>query len=323
MLCGEGSAEPNRRSVVDGIVKFFFGEDFRKGGDLPPPFFRRERTADPKFCACPYDAAEGEFYFTSLAREYVFKEHWKVRWFIASGGDYYRDMGESGERNFRLWAQRVTAAACFGMDLTYVVPEESTGKTLIHRYLERLKSYAMEDSERETFLHRYPELTEVVNGNGIAEQMQKHLHTVHVEKPGEPEPFDAARLWAMFPLRHRSEEVNKESSPACGWTFLNPWLRFHWVDRVDSFGICEPLFAAIAYNSSRGKTTLQLVEPESMTQYIKWLSAFGTPGGQREEAPSLTRPMPSSGSPSGVVGNPEASRGTAGGKKAAARKQKC
>jgi hypothetical protein len=111
---------------------------------------------------------------------------------------------------------------------------------------------------------------------------------------GQAKSLDAARLTHMFPFPEsfKAASAMKGSLQVYGPTFLNPWIRFHWLDLLDTTqSRCEPQFAAIAFNDSFRKTTLHLVGPDSMLDYLKWLSAFVEPAGQQNlQVITETRP---------------------------------
>lgn len=60
-----------------------------------------------------------------------------------------------------------------------------------------------------------------------------------------------------------------------GPTFLNPWLRFHWVDSYDPLAQkWTAQYTTIAFNDGSNNNHLVLLTPSSMTEYLKWLAAF-------------------------------------------------
>jgi hypothetical protein len=264
-----------RNEIVGRIVRFFFPADVSGASgpvDLPPPFFREERTGSDH-CAWPHDAAEVDFYAVSLARRYRETDK-RVRWFIASGGDLFRALGG---RTFDAWAERIAAALCFGLNLTFVVPAASGGTTPLHDYLSRLQDYWKTKLDLTILASRYPDL-HVASGESIKQRALKNMRIKEVRMPGQAKRATGAMFTKMFPFaRSFGASLNMaEDSRVYGPTFLNPWLRFHWIDLMvgPPAPSCEPQFAAIAFNDHLGKTNLVLLAPDSMTEYLKWLSAF-------------------------------------------------
>jgi hypothetical protein len=263
-----------RSEAADRIVNFFFPVDPGTSQRVPPPFFRVERTSSEPFRAWPHDDAEGTFYAVSLAKRYCESGKRRLRWFMASGGDLFRDLTD--EREFYGWAERLTAAFCFGLEFTFIIPEqEQEGQTHSHGFVDRLKKYwdsLDETLDKSTFRDRYPGLAGFVDPGQVANRARASMRIRPVPMNGEAKNISEAGLRQMFPVQYRLELANPE---VFGPTFLNPWLRFHWVDLWEPVKKeCTPKFAAIAFNDSLGRNRLVLLTPESMTEYLKWLTAF-------------------------------------------------
>jgi hypothetical protein len=281
MLRGLTSSTPaqnERNEVTERIVRFFFPTDLMspnavQKAELPPPFFQKERLRSP-FAACPHDESESNFYSASLGRLH-YESTARVRWFMASGGDLLRSLTGS---TFGLWAERMTAALCFGVELTFIIPQADEGETPIQGFLGRFNNYWKSEFNVTTLRHRYPELAKTFTNNiQVAEQAHKHMKVVPVQMSGEAKSVDSEILKRMFPFTpsFRASSEMKGTSQVYGAVFLNPWLRFHWVDVLDtSQSHCEPQYAAIAFNDRYQKTTICIVPPESMLEYLKWLSVF-------------------------------------------------
>lgn len=276
-----GVPGPNEREQVVGrIVSFFFPVDLTSNAgrkaELPPPFFRRERVRS-HFVACPHDNGEANFYAASLGRIH-FESSTKVRWFMASGGDHHHSVRGPA---FGLWAERMAAALCFGVDFTFAIPQMDKGKTPIEDFLERFDNYWNNELDLAKLRIRYPELArKIVTKVDVAELARQHMKVVPIPMSGEGRTLDSAALKKMFPYApfFRALSDMKDQPQLYGATFLNPWLRFHWADLLDtSQARCDPQYAAITYSDSPQRSTSHLVPPESMFEYAKWLSVFTQP----------------------------------------------
>jgi len=277
--------EDARNQVVKRIANFFFPQESARQIDLPPPFFQVQRTTS-RYVGYPHDEAEANFFTVSLARRHYRKET-RVRWFMASGRDVLHSLTGS---DFNRWAERLTAAICFGLDFTFIVPQAGDNKGPIHNYLDRIANYWKNDLDITILQSRYPEFRGMTDRGQFEREAGAHLKIVAVPMIGSPRYVEASKVTQMFPLAHsfKASADMKGGTEVYGPAFLNPWLRFHWADLVDeNRSSCEPQFAAIAYNDSARRNTLHLVEPESMFEYLKWLSAFIEPGAEVKPATPL------------------------------------
>jgi hypothetical protein len=263
-----------RAEVAENIVHFFFpvsdGSSFR----LPPPFFQVERTNSEAFRAWPHDEVESAFFAVSLAKKYCENGKRRLRWFMASGGGLFRELTD--EREFYRWAERLTAALCFGLEFTFLIPERGKeGNTHFHGFVDRLNEYwdSLDHKlDKTSFRDRYPGLDGLVDPDQIANRARASVKTVTVPMNGETKNVTEVGLRQMFPVQYRLELGNPE---VYGATFLNPWLRFHWVDLSEHVTReCTAKFASIAFNDGSGRNRLVLLTPESMTEYLKWLTAY-------------------------------------------------
>jgi hypothetical protein len=275
---GLAKRSPSERKVANEIIGFFFPDDsFEK---LPPPFFSRERT-ESVHPGWPHDDAESRFYTVSLARKHHQKGG-RVRWFMASGGDLLR--GLTGNDSFYAYAERLTAALCFDLEFTFVVPETAHRGQTIKVYLDALKKFWASGQHLETLRYRYPELN-LQSINQIDEIVRANMRVEEITMSDGPRGIDPAKLSDLFPFSQsffKASATIRSDSQVYAPVFLNPWLRFHWADLVSSVEQrFEPQYAAIAFNDSNGKTNLVLPEPpDSMNEFLKWLSVFVPPRGQ-------------------------------------------
>lgn len=275
MLLGlrERGFDEKCQKVANRIVKFFFPEDLTvrtKLEDLPPPFFREERT-DSDYIACPHDEREANFYAVSLAQKH-YRSGARVRWFMASGGDFLQSLSGS---EFDQWAEWLSGALCFDLDFTFLIPE--TGHLPIEDFIRKFEQYSAKQLDLEIFRNRYPDLQELISQDWMKRQFQAHFKVRPVSITSELKDVDLDRARNEFPLKNFATIFeNQTKSKVCAPTFLNPWLRFHWVDIVcrTSKPICEPQFAAIAYNDVSRNNHLIFVQPDAMSEYLKWLSVF-------------------------------------------------
>lgn len=183
-----------RHHVAESIVRYFFTTDLK---ELPPPFFNVERT-DSHFCGWPHDEAESRFYMVSLAMDCHDKRK-DVRWFLASGGDLFH--GLKDEKKFSVWAERLTAALCFGLKFTLLVPEPTQGnESPSHEFIERLNQYWKTidaDLDKTDFAGRYPDLQHLITEHEIGTKAQQSFNPVQVPM-SEARMIDHTRLNETF-----------------------------------------------------------------------------------------------------------------------------
>jgi len=262
-----------KTDVVNRIVSYFFTDERQL--TRTPPFFRPERT-DPRYAAWPHDDGEGIFFAVSLAQRHV-QPNTRARWFMATGGDVLRSLVGPA---FKLRTDALTAALCLGLDFTFVIPKPVKFREAIHEYLDRVQQYWLCDLDIERFFMRFPDLARLETNKRIGEQVLEHFHIREISMDEGPRSVDEAAVSRMFPLEQsvRRQADTGDLGDVYAPTFLNPWLRFHWADvLVESEQRCEPQYAAIAFNDISLKNTLHLLPPESMFEYLKWLTAFAAP----------------------------------------------
>jgi len=148
-----------------------------------------------------------------------------VRWFAATGGDVFPRLTGS---EFERWAERLAAALCFRLDLTYIIPETGRDKTPIQDYLDRVRKYWAEHLHVENLQKSYPELKGLTTRKQVVEQVDAHVKIVEISRNGGAKMVDADALTTMFPFARMKGEIE-----VYGLEFLNPWLRFHWADLLD------------------------------------------------------------------------------------------